>query len=121
MIPKRIFYVWGIGDKKRRDVKLCIQSWRQVMPDYEIIEINENSKKYFDFQENLRTNKWFRTVYNNKMWAFVSDYIRVKVLHDNGGIYFDTDVSAVRPLDIFLGQPAFVGMQNTSYTEPAVP
>lgn len=120
MIPKRIFYVWGAGEKKPRDVQVCIQTWRQVMPDYEIIEINENSSQYFDFQENLKNNKFFRTVYNNKMWAYVADYIRIKTLHDHGGIYFDTDVSAVRPLDKFLKNPAFVGMQNTEYVEPAI-
>lgn len=120
MIPKRIFYVWGAGEKKPRDVQVCIQSWRQVMPDYEIIEINEDSKEYFDFQENLKKSKFFRTVYNNKMWAYVADYIRIKTLYDHGGIYFDTDVSAVRPLDAFVNEPAFVGMQNTEYVEPAI-
>ena len=52
MIPKRIFYVWGAGERKPRDVQVCIQTWRQIMPDYEIIEINENSNQYFDFNEN---------------------------------------------------------------------
>ena len=120
MIPKRIFYVWGAGERKPRDVQVCIQTWRQIMPDYEIIEINENSNQYFDFNENLRTNKFFRTVYENKMWAYVADYIRIKTLYDHGGIYFDTDVSAVRPLDKFLKNRAFVGMQNTEYVEPAI-
>ena len=115
MIPKRIFYVWGAGERKPRDVQVCIQTWRQIMPDYEIIEINENSNQYFDFNENLRTNKFFRTVYENKMWAYVADYIRIKTLYDHGGIYFDTDVSAVRPLDKFLKNRAFVGIQNTEY------
>lgn len=120
MIPKRIFYVWGAGEKKPRDVQVCIQTWRQVMPDYEIIEINEDSTQYFDFQENLRHSKFFRTVYENKMWAYVADYVRIKTLYDHGGIYFDTDVSAVRPLDKFLKNRAFVGMQNTEYVEPAI-
>ena len=78
MIPKRIFYVWGINDEKKRDVQVCIQTWRQYLPDYEIIEINENSKEYFDFQKELQNNKWFKTVYERKMYAFVADYIRVK-------------------------------------------
>ncbi len=120
MIPKRIFYVWGAGEKKRRDVNLCIQSWRSIMPDYEIIEINEDSTQYFDFKQNLRDSKFFRTVYKNKMWAYVADYIRIKVLHDHGGIYFDTDVSVLKPFDEFLSLPAFVGMQNETKTEPAI-
>ena len=124
MIPKRIFYVWGINDEKKRDVQVCIQTWRQYLPDYEIIEINENSKEYFDFQKELQNNKWFKTVYERKMYAFVADYIRVKVLYENGGIYLDTDVSVVKPFDSdLLTNPAFVGIQSggkDSLTEPAI-
>ena len=120
MIPKRIFYVWGVGEKKPRDVQVCIQTWRQAMPDYEIIEINQDSKDYFNFAENLKTNKFFRIMYENRLWAFIADYIRIKVLLDNGGIYLDTDVSVIKSLDKFLTEPAFVGLQNSEYTEPAI-
>ena len=126
MIPKRIFYVWGANDPKKRDVSVCIQTWRQTMPDYEIVELNENNKKYFDYEKELKENKWFRTVYENKMWAYVADYIRIKVLYEHGGIYFDTDVSAVKPLDKFLKDKCFVGMQDSitdgasDYVEPAI-
>ena len=54
------------------------------------------------------------------MWAYVSDYIRIKVLYEHGGIYFDTDVSVVKSLDPFLSEKAFVGMQNEEYVEPAI-
>jgi mannosyltransferase OCH1-like enzyme len=120
MIPKRIFYVWGVNDVKKRDVNVCIQTWHQVMPDYEIIEINEDSNKYFYFQKELCDNKWFRAVYQRGMWAYVADYVRIKTLYEHGGVYFDTDVSAVRTLDKFLNDPLFVGMQNTNLVEPAV-
>lgn len=126
MIPKRIFYVWGVNDPKKRDVNVCIQTWRQIMPDYEIIELNEDNKEYFDYEKELKENKWFRTVYENKMWAYVADYIRIKVLYEHGGIYFDTDVSAVKPLDKFLKEKCFVGMQDSisdghaDYVEPAI-
>lgn len=124
-IPKRIFYVWGAGEPKKRDVNLCILTWRQKCPDYEIIEINENSTEYFNFKEELNTNKWFRTVYENKMYAYVADYIRIKVLYNNGGIYLDTDVSTLHNFDKYLNNPAFVGMQCDSETdsnnlEPAI-
>ena len=120
MIPKRIFYVWGVNDAKKRDVQVCIQTWRQYMPDYEIIEINEASVEYFDFQKELKENSWFKAVYDRQMWAYVSDYIRVNVLYNNGGIYFDTDVSAVGSMDEFLNEPMFVGLQSPQYTEPAI-
>ncbi|MDR1071594.1 MAG: hypothetical protein LBL21_03060, partial [Rickettsiales bacterium] len=123
MIPKRIFYVWGAGEDKRRDVLACMQSWRAHNPDYEIVEINEKSRDYFDFQKELGENRWFHSVYERKMWAHVSDYVRIKVLFDNGGIYLDTDVSVIKPLDEFLKEPAFVGIQcagTNNYVEPAI-
>lgn len=120
MIPKRIFYVWGFGEQKTRDVQICIQSWRNVMPDYEIIEINEQSKRYFDWQAELKRSKFFRVMYKNRLWAFMADYIRLRVLYENGGIYCDTDIQTIKSLNKFLENPAFVGLQNLAYTEPAI-
>lgn len=125
-IPKRIFYVWGVGEKKRRDVNTCLLSWKLAMPDYEIIEINEESKEYFDFQKELKENEYFRIVYERKMYACATDYIRLKVLHDNGGIYLDTDVFAIKNFDEFLDLPAFTGIQGNTqdtdfdWVEPAI-
>ena len=120
MIPKRIFYVWGANEPLRESVKKYIDSWKKFLPDYEIIQIDEESKKYFDFQKELDINKWFNTVYAKKMWAYVSDYVRVKTLFDNGGIYLDTDVEVLKSFDDLLSEPAFVGIQNIYYTEPAI-
>jgi len=125
-IPKRVFYCWGANESKRPDVELCIQTWKHFLPDYEIIEINEDSIDYFNFQEELKNNKWFKTVYDRKMYAYVSDYIRIKTLYEHGGIYFDTDVSVIKSLDKFLNEPAFVGIQSNSQdidddlVEPAI-
>ena len=120
MIPKRIFYVWGANESKPEKVLKCIESWKKSLPDYEIIEINDESKEYFDFQEELKQNKWFKTVYERKMWAYVADYVRVKVLYDNGGIYLDTDVEVLKDMSPLLNNPAFVGLQSEKLTEPAI-
>lgn len=125
-IPKRIFYVWGAGEKKKRDVNLCILSWKEKMPDYEIIEINEDSVEYFNFQEELKRNKYFKAVYDRKMYACATDYIRLKVLYEHGGIYLDTDVCALKSFDKFLEEPAFTGIEGNTqdtdfdWVEPAI-
>ena len=120
MIQKRIFYVWGANESKPEKVLKCIESWKKNLPDYEIIEINDESKEYFDFQEELKRNKWFKTVYERKMWAYVADYVRVKVLYNNGGIYLDTDVEVIKDMSPLLNNPAFVGLQDEKRTEPAI-
>ena len=125
-IPKRIFYVWGANESKPRDVLACIQTWREHCADYEIIEINENSMQYFNFQKELNDNKWFKAAYERKMFAYVADYIRIKTLFDNGGIYLDTDVSVIKSFDQFLYDQAFVGIQcslqdgRDNLVEPAI-
>ena len=125
-IPKRIFYVWGANEPIRPEVQRCIDTWKKFLPDYEIIQINDESTKYFNFQKELKENKWFKTVYDRKIWASVADYVRIKVLYENGGIYFDTDVSVVQNMDKILNEPAFVGIQSSSldgtgdWVEPAI-
>lgn len=119
MIPKRIFYLW-LGSEKPIDVLACVQSWRQAMPDYEIIEIGEEKSNWFDLQKELKENDWFRAIYEKKIWGFLSDYVRVKLLYEHGGIWFDTDISAVKPLTPLLKEKVFLGRENDNHLESAV-
>lgn len=73
-------------------VKRCISSWRKFAPDYKIVEWNENN---FD----IKINKYVKEAYENRKWAFVSDYARLWIIYNNGGIYFDTDVELIKPID----------------------
>lgn len=125
-IPKRIFYVWGAGEPLKNEVNKCILSWREKLPDYEIIQIDEDSIEYFNFKEELKNNLWFKTVYERRMFAYIADYIRIKVLYENGGIYLDTDVTVLKSFDDLLNEPAFVGIQDSTadgydnFVEPAI-
>ncbi|MDE9567382.1 glycosyltransferase, partial [Xenorhabdus bovienii] len=73
MIPKKIHYVW-VGDKpKTKFVLVCIDTWKKFLPDYEIIEWNNENVK------NIKNN-YMEEAFINKKWAFVSDYIRLYAL-----------------------------------------
>lgn len=117
-IPKRIFYVW-FGGKKTPLANVCIENWKEKLKGFEIIEINENSE-YFDFQKEYNSCKWFKTVYDKKLWAFVSDYIRCKVLYDYGGIYLDTDVTIYKDLTPLLKHGFFLGLEAPSVVGTAL-
>ena len=108
MIPKKIHYCWFGGDRKPKLAKKCIASWHTLMPDYEIIEWNEDN---FD----VNFNAYTRMCYEQRKFAFLSDYVRLLMVEKHGGIYFDTDVEAVRPFDDLLTIPAFFGFENSSY------
>lgn len=108
MIPKKIHYVWlGKGEKNER-IKKCIDSWRKFLPDYEIIEWNEDN---FDINYNEFTKK----SYDLKKYAFTSDVIRLYALYTEGGIYMDTDVEVYKPLDEFLTEEGFSGFEDIDY------
>lgn len=118
-VPKRLFYVW-FGDDIPADVHACIQTWKLAMPDYEIIRIGEEKSEWFNFHEELGKNNWLQAVYNRRLWAYVSDYVRIKVLYDHGGIYFDTDVTATRSFDPLRKHALFMGFQSPEEVNGAV-
>jgi hypothetical protein len=107
-IPKIIHYCWFGGKDKPDIVKKCINSWRSILVDYEIIEWNEDN---FD----ININKFARQAYDAGKFAFVSDYVRVFALYNHGGIYLDTDVEVLKPLDRFLKHESFWGFEEKNY------
>ena len=105
MIPKTIHYCWFGGKEKPKLAKKCIASWKKYCPDYEIIEWNETN---FDVSSNV----YVKEAYDAKKYAFVTDYVRLYVMHKYGGIYMDTDVEVIRSLDKFLIHNAFSGFES---------
>lgn len=107
-IPKIIHYCWFGGKVKPKIVLDCIESWKRIMPNYEIIEWNENN---FDVNSFPYTKK----AYSEKKWAFVSDVARLKALYDKGGIYLDTDMYVLKKFDDFLQYDLVLGKEDKEY------
>lgn len=105
MIPKHIHYCWFGGKPLNKLGKKCLRSWKKHFPGYEITEWNESN---FD----LESCRYVKEAYEAKKWAFVSDYVRIKVLYEYGGIYFDTDVEAIKSFDDILERGAYMGCEN---------
>ena len=105
MIPKKIHYCWIGGNPLPELAIKCIESWKKYCPDYEIIEWNE---KNYDF----RKNQFMREAYDEKKWGFVPDYARLDIIYEHGGIYLDTDVEIIKPLDSLLKEQGFAGMEQ---------
>ena len=107
MIPKKIHYCWfGRGEKPKLAQK-CIASWKKYCPDYEIVEWNEDNFDIFAYP-------YAQYCYQQKKWAFLSDFVRLVVVEKYGGIYFDTDVELVKNPDFLLEHEAFYGFVNHS-------
>lgn len=108
MIPKVIHYCWFGNNNKSRLVKKCIKSWKKYCPEYKIIEWNETNF-------NLECNDYVIEAYKHKKWAFVSDYVRLWVIYNYGGIYLDTDVELIKSLNTLLKNKAYFGSEDGIY------
>lgn len=107
MIPKKIHYCWfGKQDIPERDLK-CIESWRKFFPDYEIIRWDETNFK-------VDICSYTKEAYDSKKWAFVSDFVRMYVLYEYGGLYFDTDVEVIKDFDQLITIGPFMGIEQFS-------
>ncbi|MBQ7220120.1 MAG: hypothetical protein IJS28_03985 [Synergistaceae bacterium] len=105
MIPKTIHYCWFGGNPLPELAQKCLASWKKYCPDYELMRWDESN---FD----VNCCDYVREAYAAKKWAFVSDYARLKALVDFGGVYMDTDMEVLRPIDEFLDNEAFAGLES---------
>lgn len=108
MIPKVIHYCWFGGNPLPKDAQKCIESWKKHLPDYEIKEWNEQT---FD----INSNQYVKEAYENRKFAFVTDFVRLYALQKEGGIYMDTDVEVLKTFDPFLHHTAFSGFENNNF------
>lgn len=112
MIPKVIHYCWFGGTPLPELAQKCIESWKKYCPDYEIKRWDESN---FD----VNCCDYVREAYEAKKWAFVSDYARFKILYENGGVYFDTDVELIKPIDDIVEKGAFMGLEESNKIDVA--
>lgn len=105
LIPKIIHYMWLGGKPIPEKLQYCLESWKKHCPGYEIIRWDETN---YD----VNKHPYMKQAYQNGMYGFVPDYARLDILYQHGGIYMDTDVEVIRPLDDLLYQQAFCGVEK---------
>lgn len=108
LIPRKIHYCWFGKGKMPSQFLANMNTWKKYCPDYEIICWNEDN---YDISKNA----YMKQAYEAGKWSFVSDYARIDIVHEHGGIYLDTDVELLKPLDELLRYKLFCGFENPSY------
>lgn len=104
MIKKTIHYCWfGKGPKSALNER-CLESWQKVIPDYEVKEWNESNSPL--------DVPYTKKAYADRLWSRLSNYVRLYALYNEGGIYLDTDIEILKPLDPLLVNECFIGFQQ---------
>ena len=125
MIPKIIHYCWFGGNPLPELAERCIASWRKFLPEYEIWQwaerptpapspVGRGGNSLFDRVMSFDVDiiPYTAEAYRQKKYAFVSDYARFWILYKYGGIYFDTDVEVIRPMDDIIARGNFMGFEQ---------
>ncbi len=107
MIPKTIHYCWFGRGQMPKLAEKCMASWHKYCPDYEFVLWNEDT---FD----ISSVPYVKEAYENRKFAFVTDYVRLYAMVEYGGIYMDTDVEVLKPLDEYLKHRAFSGFESSA-------
>lgn len=105
MIPKIIHYCWFGKNDKPEKVLNNVKNWKEKCPNYKIIEWNEDN---YD----VKKNRYMYEAYKSEKWAYVSDYARLDILNEYGGIYLDVDVELFRSLDELLKYDSFFALEK---------
>lgn len=112
MIPKIIHFCWMSGDAYPEKIQKCIDSWKRVLPDYEI-------RLWDTHRFDIEQSAWVKEAFEAKKYAFCADYIRLYALYNYGGIYLDSDVEVVKSYNDLLHLPYFIGYESKQYFEAA--
>ena len=113
MIPRIIHYCWFGRNELPPLARRCIASWKKYAPEYSIVEWNEDN---FDFKE----SRYAAEAYSVGKWAFVSDYARFRIIFENGGLYFDTDVELLQGCELVIGNKAFMACDKNYMISPGL-
>jgi mannosyltransferase OCH1-like enzyme len=100
MIPKTIHTAW-FGPNSVPDIfNKNLRSWKKFCPDYKIQIWNESNYKISKYS-------YLEKTYNQKKYAFLTDFLRLVVVYEYGGIWLDIDVELVKSLDGILSYDGF--------------
>lgn len=106
MIPKILHLCWLSGDPFPEKIQKCVDSWKRILPDYEIYLWDRN-------RFNVDDIPWVKEAYSVKKYAFAADYIRCYALYTYGGIYLDSDVEVLKRFDDLMGNKYFMCFENS--------
>lgn len=95
MIPKTIHLTWFSGDEYPENIKKCLATWKEILPDYEVKTWTMEMARALDIP-------FVNEALDARKWAFAGDVVRAYAVWSEGGIYMDTDILLLRRFDVFM-------------------
>lgn len=106
MIPKLIHYIW-IGDNPMSQLSnICVNSWNEKLPDFKVTRWGE---KNLDLDQLAKENRFFKECRKRNLYAYMADYIRLRVLYKYGGVYMDTDIQVIKSFEDLMDTDILIG------------
>lgn len=100
MIPKLIHLCWFSGDKYPVEIKVCLDSWKRKLPDYQVKLWTYDDVKSLEIT-------FLQQALQNRKWAFAADVVRFYAVYYYGGVYMDSDIFINRNIDFLLPENGF--------------
>jgi len=95
---------------------VCIDDWRKQGFDFKLWTDSDPQ-----IQEWIKNCRFAEECYKKKLYAFVTDYLRLKILQEFGGLYLDTDVTIQNdPGPLFKNIDFSVGYETDEYVGNAI-
>jgi len=113
LIPRVLHYIWLGGKPLPKQLQTNVDNWQRLMPDYRLVRWDEGN---YD----VGAHPWAAQMHREGRFAFVSDLVRLDVLHQHGGVYLDVDMELYKPLDAFLGERLLLSFQFDSFLSTGI-
>ena len=107
-----IHFCW-FGSQLPQDLAARLDRWQKLHPSWTIRQWNESN---IDLSE----CPYAQACLHRRDWAYLSDYVRLQALVKEGGVYLDTDVELLRPLDVFIDGSFHIGYMHSCALGTAV-
>lgn len=104
MIPKIIHLTWFSGEEYPENIKQCLETWKNVLPDFKV--------KIWTMDMARALNIPFvNEALDARKWAFAGDVVRAYAVWSEGGVYMDTDIWVIRRFDELMNLPMVFFME----------
>jgi hypothetical protein len=109
---KILHFCW-FGSLVPPDVSARLRRWQKLHPSWTIRHWNESNI-------DVSGCPYGEACLHRRDWAYLSDYVRLKVLAKEGGVYLDTDVELLKPLDTLIDASFHIGYMHNCALGTAV-